>query len=594
MSNKVNKEDIVSRECIFAFHIPQANTKYEDVHIVKERLYLKDGTKVPNLRFIKNYERPFWITKSNKQDHYEKKEYEDIDNLIELKSTESKLRDSVAYALGKRSSKEYLRQLCNSPYVYGADIPSESIIKYEYRKKYPNFDNVFEVAILDTETDVLYGTNDIILITVLYNKDVYTIVTQSFIKGIDDVKDKERVLIDKYLSDKIDTKEYNFELIVAESSMEAIRLAFKKIHEWKPDFLTAWNSDFDIKKIVEVCQNNGVDPKDVFSDPEVPKELRYFKYKQGSNYKITASGKRKSKTPAEMWNIVYCTSSFYIIDAMSAYKYIRLSKSEEPSYALDAILNKELKIGKLKFDEAKVLEGSIDWHKFMQKEYPLEYIVYNRFDCISMQLLDEKTSDLRAVVPTFSGLSSFANFNSQPKLIANALFYFLKEQDKILATVGAEEPKRDNKGNVILDFGDYTGDNDFGEEDEEEGDNDILGLRGWIVTLQNALIDETTAADCIEENVLTRSSVRTYVYDCDCISSYPSNLVGLNISKGTTSKEIVTIVNKDGTKMEENIFKKQNINLTSGHVNAIEYAVTMFNFPTPDEMLRYVVEHNEK
>ena len=58
-----------------------------------------------------------------------------------------------------------------------------------------------------------------------------------------------------------------------------------------------------IKKIVEVCQNNGVDPKDVFSDPEVPKELRYFKYKQGSNYKITASGKRKSKTPAEMWNI---------------------------------------------------------------------------------------------------------------------------------------------------------------------------------------------------------------------------------------------------------------------------------------------------
>ena len=46
--------------------------------------------------------------------------------------------------------------------------------------------------------------------------------------------------------------------------------------------------------------------------------------------------------------------------------------------------------------------------------------------------------------------------------------------------------------------------------------------------------------------------------------------------------------------MEENIFKKQNINLTSGHVNAIEYAVTMFNFPTPDEMLKYVVEHNEK
>ena len=116
---------------------------------------------------------------------------------------------------------------------------------------------------------------------------------------------------------------------------------------------------------------------------------------------------------------------------MCAYKYIRLSKAEEPSYSLDAILNKELKLGKLKFDEAKMLENSIEWHRFMQEKYPLEYIVYNRFDCISMILLDNKTNDLKAVVPVFSGLSPFSYFNSQPKLIGNSLYFFLLSKNKV-------------------------------------------------------------------------------------------------------------------------------------------------------------------
>lgn len=577
--------DIVSRSCMFSLHIPISNTKYEDVHMVKERITYQDGSIKPNLRFIKNFKRPFWVVKPELRNYNEKKEYEDMSNLIQYSSTESALRDNVAKAIGKRGSRDYLRQLLNSPYVYGADVPSESLIKNMYREKYPDYVSTYEVSMLDTETDVLHGTEEIILITVTYRNIIYTAVVKDYIKNIENPVAKERELVDKYLGDKIDTTQYEFILDIATSPMDAVAKAFDKLHEYKPDFVAIWNMEFDLNKILETCNKYGVDPKNLFSDPKVPEELRYFKYKRGSTFKVTASGKRKPKAPYELWNTVISTSSFYFIDAMCAYKYIRLSKAEEPSYSLDAILNKELKLGKLKFDEAKMLENSIEWHRFMQEKYPLEYIVYNRFDCISMILLDNKTNDLKAVVPVFSGLSPFSYFNSQPKLIGNSLYFFLLSKDKVLATVGTEEPKRDANGKVIIEEeADYVDEED---DDEEYESNNILSLKKWTVVLPNAFMDDSSFADVIKENVTNRSNVRTYIYDFDAVSSYPSDLISLNISKATTSKEIVDIKDEKEISIDEDLFRKQNINLLYGHTNALEYCVNMFNFPRLNELLTY-------
>ena len=126
-------KEVIKRECKFAFHIPIADTPYQDVHLVKESLYYDDGSKEPNLRFIKNFKRPFWVTKPQFQNHKEKKEYEELDKLTRIECTESKLRYRVAEVLNKRGTKDYLKQLLNSPYIYGADIPSESLIKESYK-----------------------------------------------------------------------------------------------------------------------------------------------------------------------------------------------------------------------------------------------------------------------------------------------------------------------------------------------------------------------------------------------------------------------------------------------------------------------------
>lgn len=63
------------------------------------------------------------------------------------------------------------------------------------------------------------------------------------------------------------------------------------------------------------------------------------------------------------------------------------------------------------------------------------------------------------------------------------------------------------------------------------------------------------------------------------VSAYPSAINAANISRETTSKEIISI---EG--MEKEDFMLQNINTMFGRVNSIEYCCNMMNFPTFEEI----------
>jgi hypothetical protein len=118
-----------------------------------------------------------------------------------------------------------------------------------------------------------------------------------------------------------------------------------------------------------------------------------------------------------------------MIDQMCVYKQTRNGTAEEPSYSLEYLLQKELGLGKLKFEEADhLVPASAEWHMFMQKNYPLHYVVYNRFDCIGPELLDEKVKDLSFVMPSMADTSDFERFNSQPRRTVEKLHWFLMEQ----------------------------------------------------------------------------------------------------------------------------------------------------------------------
>jgi hypothetical protein len=572
-TKEIMSDDILGYECKFAVHIPSKHNDTPDIHLIKEQIHKKDGSIIPNIRFVKNYERPFWITKPNRRIHKQKKEWELEDNLYKKYTTQSKLRNEVAKALGKQWSNESLKDLSNSPYLYGTDISSTALIKEQYERKYPNIKSAYSVCTFDIEIDVVYGTKDIIMASAVFKDKAVISVVKGFVTGLANVKENFYLKVNRYINEYVDKHNLKIEFHIGEDLVDSIKYVFNRIHEWKPDFLAIWSMDFDIPKVIENLEKNNVDPKDVFSDPLVPRQFRICKYKQGPKKKKTASGVIKPINPALQWHTLISTSSFYVIDAMCAYKHIRITQQEESSYALDAILQKHLGIRKLKFKEADEYTG-LKWHQFMQSNYKLEYMVYNLFDALSMIELDNEIKDLSYTLPAFAGISDFSDFKSQPKRIADALHFFIIEKEhKILGTVGRQIQEQNNNTSDIDEENPPEEDTD--EKNEE---STTLGLDGWIVTLPAHLT--VNGMHVIEEDDSVYSNIRAFVYDSDAVSAYPTATSIANVSKETTKRELISIQNID-----EEIFRAQNLNLVLGRINAIEYCTTMFNMPKPEELL---------
>lgn len=556
MAQHIPKDRIKARECRFSVYCPPAPGERDDYHLIKEIVHLDDGTSVPRVIGKENYKRPFYITKKGRQNHQQKKEWEDIDAVIKYESTQSQLGENIAKALGKPWMRDDLRRLNRSPYIYGADIASTSVIKRTYMDLFPDYNTPYSVSTFDVETDVVNGTEEIIMATLACKNRVVTAIQRSFFDGYSDVEARLKEGIDQYLGEFMKERNIQWEILLVDNEAEIVIECFKRAHVWKPDFVAIWNIDFDIQKVLRALDHYKIDPADVFSDPMVPKKYRFFKYKQGKKQKVTASGLVTPIKPPAQWHTVFCPSSFYFIDAMCVFKQIRTGSQEEPSYALDSILDKIFKdkpeIRKLKFAEADGFTG-IDWHQVMQERFRIEYVIYNVFDCISMELLDEATVDMQVAMPMFAGCTDFERFNSQPKRLADNLHYFCLSRDKVMGTTSDEMQTPD--------------------------DSRTIGLEGWITTLPAHLVLDNGL--CIfKENRFLRSNIRCHVADLDVSASYPSGGAVFNISKETTRKELISI-----TGVSEAARRRQGINLSGGHVNAVEIGTELFGLPSLEQML---------
>lgn len=553
MTKTNTEENVVGYECRFAVYCPPLNGEGDDMHLIKEVAHLPDGTTRPQVRLKKNFKRPYWVTQKGSRNHNDKKEWEALDRVIRYESTQSELVRSAAASLGQPWFKGELRKLARNPYLYGSDILSTAVMKRSYQDKFKDIKiTPFTAAPFDIETDVVHGTEEIIMATLSFGSRVVTVIKKSFVEGYSDAPARLQELLVKYLGTYVEKRKIVWETVFVDSEAEIVTEIFKRAHEWKPDFVSIWNITFDMGKVLKALEKAGLYPSDVFSDPIVPKQFRHFNFKQGPKQKVTASGKVTPIKPSAQWHTVYCPSSFYFIDAMCAYRHIRTGNAEEPSYSLDSILNKELGIRKLKFEEAEGL-GGLEWHQFMQEKYPLEYIIYNVFDCVSMEELDEKTKDLSLTMPLFSGCSDFENFKSQPRRLADNLHYFCLENGKVFGST-SDEMANDMDGLTV-------------------------GLDGWIVTLPAHLVTDDGLRNILENKYLA-TNIRAHVGDLDVSASYPNGGAVFNISKDTTHKELHKI---EG--VPESVQRAQGINLSAGHTNAIEFCTGMYGLPSLETML---------
>lgn len=478
------KVDNLKRECRFATYVPPPEHGEPDIHVIKEIIHHPDGRVEPSIKIIENFKRPYYVTKKALRNHNDHKEWEKLENVDKYASTQTDLVKNASRSLGMPWFKGDLRKLSKSPYLYGTDITSTAIIKQMYLDKF-DIRTPYSLAVMDTETDVVNGTGEIILISLTYRKHIYCVAIGDYFKGLANPLDQCHKVIDKYLSRILREREATVVLVHEKTPVDGIKYCADKAHELMPDFLAFWNIDFDMTKILQACEKEGVDPKDIFSDPRVPAPYKSFKYKRGPNKQVTASGKVKPIKPAAQWHTVTCPASFYFIDAMCVYKHVRTGLPEEQSYALQAILTKEIGEGKLSFQEADHVEG-LKWHQLMQADYKYEYSAYNIMDSVRVEQLDEKTKDASITFPMFSGCSDFSRFNSQPRRTVDKLHHHLLKEGYVIGVSSSEMAT--------------------------EMDDETLGLEDWITTLPAHTVCDN-GLKCIEEFPDLVTNIRRDVAD---------------------------------------------------------------------------------
>lgn len=540
-------------QCLFVKHLPKGSD-HKDTHFIVLKHVKEDDTFTKELKILENYQRPVWVTKPIHRKYKHKKEYEHEDRLDKIKTTQSDMPYAVCRALGKETSNYNIRNIKDSPYIYGMDVPSTAFIKEIYDIKSDNYFRAFDILNLDIEFDVTGKYNDVSIVTLSMPGLRHTFALRRLYKNIGN---------DEYVINKIKTmslellpdseakkicKVYNVTLY--NNDLDLLKAVFKMVHELSPDIATFHNIVYDISRITERLEFWNVKPEDLFSDPSVPENQRYFIFKKAKTSK-EKKGKKYSIPIEEQWTTVDFPAKFMLMDNMTTYDAIRQGGGKVVGgYGLDNLLKKNGVEGKLFYtDEFTENLTKLQWHIYMSENKPLEYTIYAEQDTLGMTNLELKTKDFSYSVPVFIGIGDFNRFNSSVHKNVCTGYLDHKERNLIIGTTPTNPT-----------------------------DWSILGTNDWIKTLGSDNIQEIGLE--VTNIPGLKTNVTAHADDVDCVSSYPSDTEACNVSSTTCVAEVISVGNFDKTE-----FKNHNINLVSSNANNTEYMTDMLKAPTIIQMI---------
>lgn len=563
-------EDVIAKECKNVAYATD-DEKQNDFVLVKEVIHTKDGRFIPRILMLENVRRPVYVTRKEFRNHKEKKEYEKKGNCQEVWTSDVNMGNAIQMALGASfpDPRKKLKQICTSPFVYWADLPVTSYIKQKYMMKWKDKVTPNRICVYDVETREEDKSRDPWLMSFVLDDEIHFFCTKDYAARIGKnweerlvVKAKEMLAKIQFreknkITDQIEVKEKNvidgYKIFTYEclNSGLCVQRMFEEIHPRLPDLMVAWNHEFDIKRMMEALDRAGIRPEDVFSHPDVPEKYRKVWFKEDKAAKKTES-KKLTKAPSQQWHVLYCMASFYFVDAMVLFRSLRVHEGQRPSYKLNAILDTEIGLNKLDIPGLPY-EEKLEWHLKAQRDYALEYCVYNIFDNLMIVLLDRKTNDLSSAISILAGYSMYDIFPSLPKRICVAFTYYLYAQDLVIGSVGSAMR------------------NDF--------DDEVIGTDGWIVTL-TACMNAENGLNVLKELPTFYSAFRGQAADADLTQAYPSATNMMNQSRETTIIELLAI-----TGVPEHVRRAAGVNLTAGKVNAMDIACSLFQLPEKDTVL---------
>ena len=549
-------------------YIHSTHIKIHNNNIVIVKLKDENGNR---FKVHSNPKRKFYITKSHlKFDDDEIKEWEDLSNLDEYITDEDSFTESIYKVLyGYCPDYKINRNmLYNNPHLYGGNMHLETLVKQKYNERLKQNNQIKSTpttGFFDTEMSMIdrIGKGRLIAASLTHENQVYSYILEDFfyikkgdisVKGnIEDLEKLRAQVIneDRFISEKAKDlyrkKNIQYHYKVVKDEMELIRSFMEQLHENETDFVGIWNLPFDIDIIVKTCEKFNVDPKDIFTHPSLKNYKYFYFHKEDSAH--------NNKHFAERWSYVSSPSHTKFVDSLCLYAILRIVKNKEVSYKLDYILEKnKISDGKLKFSHIESLDnliGSADWHRKMQNDHVYEYIIYNIFDSLSLQILEWINNDISSMNILLEN-SLIQHLNKQTVRNRDAFYFKCLEIGKVISSSPPKE----------LDY-------------------PIVKAGGAVADINNTY--EIGRSNIIKEFKDHPTQITVYNSDIDLSAAYPTAIIQLNISRETKRKSIVDL---DGYSDDEKyaLFS----DMYGEKENAVKVCKKYFNLPSYTEIEKII------
>lgn len=568
--------DILQRECKHASYSSHREYEQSDMLTVKEYITFNDHVRVPVVKCVKDYERPYWMTKAHLRDHPDKIEFEDLKNVDKYMTTQIKLKDDICYKQGYGNPRNPLRMLARSPYLYGLDVGPEVFYKRAYIDRYPDSFVPNHVTVIDAETNMDSEWKEPILWSKVTDEEIILYVSRSWANDISDytgevinqynesivewvghIKAKLGNSDGSYPSFLDDVLKLPIRVVEGDDHHHITNSMMADVHESNTDIITGWNFFFDMNVMAESFSRGGIDPAMAMSHPSVPVDYRMLYLRAGPAERVTSSGVKMNLEFQERWDKMLVTAGWKPTCAMQTHWQLRKAMGKESGgYGLDALLTRHLGTGKVNFktEDSIIPEGTAPWHVDMQKYHKVRYGVYCIFDSIGVKVKDWKDKDMESQISALAGACDYSNFNSQPTVnVADMLFEGIKHQEKVICSTS--------------------------DKMEDENDAKLLGKDQWIVTLPCHLV-HTPGLKVLKHLTDVESGIYMYNSDADVETTYPIAEIINNLSKETTVSEPCRV---DGVNSDELRFVS--VNITGGRINALEIMQNVCKLPKLDDWL---------
>ena len=576
---------VVSRTYLHSCYVRDIG-RGDDAVTVSEILEYADGTTQPNLAVWKNPKVPVWITQEAWRIHPDKKEFEHVKYLDEHRFRYNEKDRELFKLMNNGWSPNYINpkqrnEIYTSPYVYGANIDVEALIAMHYKanlKKDNKIPQMPTTGFFDIERSLLpESEGKLPLISYVTENKVFLAMKRSFMYetrngvenvpvALEDIIAANQEHIVPLVQELFDTNEdlheakhklpFEFYFHVADTEVEMLRWVFAKIHETKASFIGVWNIGFDIPTIMEVLEQNGVDPEELFCDPQLLSQgIKRTHYKED---------KRDVAHFTQKWHWLSTTSASQFVDSMSLYSYIRTVEGKDSSYGLGDILTKHGLGGKLKIGQTPELEAlqTADWHREMLKHHFVNYALYTIWDSMGLQLMEWINKDMTAMMVQ-ADITPVRFFPNQTIGVTNTMYEEKKAEGYILGT---------------------------GKDIEASRDEDQITMGGAVLEPLNLI---GKGIKLIKEWPSMATRFYAWVSDVDFSGLYPNCVMLMNISKQT---KVATMFAIKGDRVDKKYSPESAVEsfcsyLITPDANGVELGTEFFALKGYNEMDEAFKEH---